>query len=228
MLDIGVAAILLALASPIILLCLIAVRLGSKGSPLDSQRRLGSRGRIITIYKIRTMYADCQRKFGPIWSGPDDRRVTPIGRILRATHLDMLPQLLNVVRGELSLIGPCPERPEIAAQFERCLPAYRDRLLVRPGMSGLAQILQRPDTSLHGIQTKLRYELYYVDKHGIWLDLRIALATGFHLLWVPGTVIARVFRFPIYDHLLVESSVQGESIAVSSRVRPNYVNSASI
>ena len=223
-LDLGVASVLLVLASPIILLCLIAVRLGSKGSPLYSQKRLGSCGRIITIYKIRTMYEDCERNFGPMWSGPGDPRVTPLGRILRATHLDELPQLLNVVRGEMSLIGPRPERPEIVAQLERCFPAYRDRLLVRPGLSGLAQILQGPDTSLHSVQTKLRYDIYYLDNHGFWLDLRIALATLLHLLRAPGPIIARVFRFPIYELLpadaspqVADASPQVEGIAVSSR-----------
>jgi lipopolysaccharide/colanic/teichoic acid biosynthesis glycosyltransferase len=185
---------------------------------------LGSCGRIITIYKIRTMYEDCERNFGPMWSGPGDPRVTPIGRILRATHLDELPQLFNVVRGEMSLIGPRPERPEIVAQLERCFPAYRDRLLVRPGLSGLAQIIQGPDTSLHGVQTKLRYDIYYLDNHGFWLDLRIGLATLLYLLWVPGPIIARVFRFPIYDLLPAEASPQGEGIAVSSGVRPEYAN----
>ena len=224
MVDLAVAAVLLVLASPVILLCLVAVRLGSKGSPLYSQKRLGSSGRIITIYKIRTMYEDCERNFGPIWSGPGDPRVTPLGRILRATHLDELPQLLNVVRGELSLIGPRPERPEIVAQLERCFPAYRDRLRVPPGLSGLAQILQGPDTSLHDVQTKLRYDIYYLDNHGFRLDLRIALATLLYLVRVPGPIIVRVFRFPIYDLLPTEASSQGEGIAVSSRVRPNYVN----
>ena len=224
MLDLGVASVLLVLASPIILLCLLAVRLGSKGSPLYSQKRLGSCGRIITIYKIRTMYEDCERHFGPMWSGPGDPRVTPLGRILRATHLDELPQLLNVVRGEMSLIGPRPERPEIVAQLERCFPAYRDRLRVPPGLSGLAQILQGPDTSLHGVQTKLRYDIYYLDNHGFWLDLRIALATLLYLLRVPGPIIARVFRFPIYELLPADASPQVEGIAVSSRVRPEYAN----
>jgi len=223
-LDLGVATVLLVLASPIILLCLLAVRLSSKGSPLYSQKRLGSSGRIITIYKIRTMYVDCERDFGPMWSGPGDPRVTPLGRLLRATHLDELPQLLNVLRGEMSLIGPRPERPEIVAQLERCFPAYRDRLLIRPGLSGLAQILQGPDTSLQGVQTKLRYDSYYLDNHGFWLDLRIGLATLLYLLRFPGPVIARLFRFPIYNVLPAEASLQGEGVAVSSRGRPEYAN----
>jgi len=159
-----------------------------------------------------------------MWSGPGDPRVTPLGRILRATHLDELPQLLNVVRGEMSLIGPRPERPEIVGQLERCFPAYRDRLLVRPGLSGLAQILQGPDTSLHDVQTKLRYDIYYLHNHGFWLDPRIGLASLLYLPRVPGPIIARVFRFPIYDFLPAEAGLQGEGIAASSRVRPEYAN----
>ncbi len=223
-LELGVSTFLLVLTSPFILLCLIAVRLGSKGSPLYSQKRLGSCGRIITIYKIRTMYKDSERNFGPMWSGPGDPRVTPLGRVLRATHLDELPQLFNVVRGEMSLIGPRPERPEIVAQLERALPHYRRRLLVRPGLSGLAQILQEPDTGLHSVQTKLRYDIYYLDNQGFWLDARIVLATLLYLLRVHRPVIARVFRFPIYDLLPAEASPQAESIAVSSRVQPEYAN----
>ena len=109
----------------------------------------------------------------------------------------------------MSLIGPRPERPEIVAQLKRCFPAYRDRLRVPPGLSGLAQILQGPDTSLHSVQTKLRYDIYYLDHHGFWLDLRIALATLLYLLRVPGPIIARVFRLPIYDLLPAEASPQG-------------------
>ncbi len=102
-------------------------------------------------------------------------------------------------------------------------PAYRDRLLVPPGLSGLAQILQGPDTSLHGVQTKLRYDIHYLDNHGFWLDLRIALATPLYMVRVPGPIIARVFRFPIYDLLSAEATLQ-EGIAVSSRARPEYAN----
>ncbi len=228
LLDIGLASVLLVPAAPIILLCLIAVRFSTKGPVFYSQRRLGSSGRIFTIYKIRTMYQDCELHHGPIWSGPGDPRVTPIGRFLRATHLDELPQLFNVVLGDMSLIGPRPERPEIVAQLERCFPEYRDRLLIRPGLSGLAQVLQGPDTSLHGVHTKLRYDLYYLDNQGFWLDLRIALATLLHLVRTPGPIVARVFGFPFYDQLPVEVIPQEEHIAVSSRIRPDYVNSAAM
>ncbi len=226
--NISVASVSLVLTSPLILLCMIAVRLSSRGPAVYSQKRLGSKGRIFTIYKIRTMHLDSERYHGPVWSGPGDPRVTRIGRFLRATHLDELPQLFNVVRGDMSLIGPRPERPEIVAQLDRCLPGYRDRLLVPPGLTGLAQVLQGPDTSLRGVSTKLRYDLYYLDNQGIWLDLRIALATLFHLARTPGPIVARLFGFPIYDRLPVEEIPQGEPVVVSARIRTDYVNSAAM
>ncbi len=228
LLDLGLACVLLALASPIIFLCMIAVRLCSRGPVFYTQERLGWSGRIFTIYKIRTMYEDSERHHGPMWSGPGDPRVLPVGRFLRATHLDELPQLFNVARGDMSLIGPRPERPVIAARLERCFPEFRDRLLIRPGLTGLAQVLQGPDTSLHGVHTKLRYDLYYLDNQGFWLDLRIALATLLHLVRTPGPIVARVFGFPFYDQLPVEAVPQGEHIAVSARIRPDYVNSAAM
>ncbi len=104
----------------------------------------------------------------------------------------------------MSLIGPRPERPEIVDTSSNAVfPEYRDRLLVRPGLTGLAQVLQGPDTSLDGVHTKLRYDLYYLDNQGFWLDLRITLATVLHLLRAPGPVVARVFGFPFYDQLPV-------------------------
>ncbi len=99
---------------------------------------------------------------------------------------------------------------------------------IRPGLSGLAQVLQGPDTALHGVQTKLRYDLYYLENQGFWLDLRIALATLLHLVRIPGPLIARVFGFPFYDHLPVETILPGETIAVSSHIRPDYVNPAAM
>ena len=105
-------------------------------------------GKVFTIYKIRTMYQDSERHCGPRWCVPGDPRVTPVGRFLRRCHVDELPQLINVLKGEMSLVGPRPERPEFLAQLERALPNYRQRLTVRPGLTGLAQVQQPPDTDL--------------------------------------------------------------------------------
>jgi lipopolysaccharide/colanic/teichoic acid biosynthesis glycosyltransferase len=223
--DLGVAAIVLVLSAPIIALCALAVRLNSRGSPLYTQKRLGLRGQVITIYKIRTMYHNSEWSSGPVWSGPGDPRVTPVGRILRACHLDELPQLINILRGEMSLIGPRPERPEIIAQIERALPRYGDRLLVRPGLTGLAQVLQAPDTNLDSVHRKLKYDLFYLEQIGPSLDLRILLATWFHLLRVPAYRIARIFHFPDEPIHELEHSGAGENgIPTSSKVQPFYVN----
>ena len=181
--DRVLAFVLLVISSPVILSVMCLVRLTSSGPPIYSQRRVGQNGRHFTIYKIRSMYEDSEIH-GPRWSLPGDRRVTPIGRFLRWSHLDELPQLLNVIRGEMSLIGPRPERPELIAQLERALPDYHLRHRIRPGISGLAQVLQAPDTDLDSVGRKLRYDLYYVDRLSLSLDLRIALATA---ATFPGT-----------------------------------------
>ena len=149
------AAVLLVPAAPVMLVVMGLVRLTSPGPMIYRQTRLGRGGRPFTMYKIRTMIHDCERLTGARWLTPGDCRVTPIGRFLRATHLDELPQLWNILRGEMSLVGPRPERPEIVPQLERVLPAYRERLRVRPGVTGLAQVQLAPDTDLESVRRKL-------------------------------------------------------------------------
>jgi lipopolysaccharide/colanic/teichoic acid biosynthesis glycosyltransferase len=223
-LDIAVAAIMLVLSAPIIALCALAVRLNSRGNPLYSQNRLGLHGQTITIYKIRTMYQNSEWATGAVWSGPGDPRVTTVGRFLRACHLDELPQLINILRGEMSLIGPRPERPEIIAQIVRALPRYGDRLLVRPGLTGLAQVLQSPDTDLVSVNCKLKYDLFYLEQIGFSLDLRILLATWLHLFRVPANRIARIFHFPEEPIPELDHSATVNGIPTSSQVKPFYVN----
>jgi lipopolysaccharide/colanic/teichoic acid biosynthesis glycosyltransferase len=192
--DFPLAALLLAIVSPIVLLALVLVKLTSRGPALYTQRRVGRNGDTFTIYKIRTMVQDSEPN-GPRWCVPGDPRVTAVGRFLRWSHLDELPQLVNVLRGDMSLIGPRPERPEIVRQLERVLPDYRRRHLTRPGLSGLAQVLNPPDSDLRSVQIKLSYDLHYISHLGLDLDLRIAVATVFHLANVPRNWIARCFGF---------------------------------
>ena len=187
--------LILVCTAPIILLAVLLVRLTSRGPAIYTQTRLGLRGRAFTILKIRSMYIDSESA-GPRWSLPGDPRVTPVGWLLRWSHVDELPQLFHVLRGEMSLIGPRPERPEIVANLERALPEYRQRLLVRPGLTGLAQVLQAPDTDLSMVSRKLKLDLHYMDHWSLWLDFRIALATVLHVLRVPPAAIARIFGFP--------------------------------
>src|SRR5207249_2052434 len=136
---------------------------------------------------------------GPRWSTAGDPRVTPLGRILRKTHIDELPQLWNVLRGDMSLVGPRPERPEFIPQLQQAIPHYRDRLLVRPGLTGLAQVQLPPDTDLGSVRIKLAYDLYYVRRRGPWLDCRILFGTAFHVAGVSWTVLGKLALIPRRD-----------------------------
>ncbi len=190
------ALMVLLLSAPLILLAVVLVKLTSKGPVLYSQSRLGRHGWPFVIYKIRTMYYQCESLTGARWSTPGDKRITPVGRWLRRTHLDELPQLWNVLKGEMSLIGPRPERPEFVPQLEQAIPQYRARLLARPGLSGLAQVQLPPDTDLNSVRLKLAYDLYYIQHFSLGLEMRIFVATILHLLGIPFGAIAQLLRFP--------------------------------
>jgi lipopolysaccharide/colanic/teichoic acid biosynthesis glycosyltransferase len=190
---------LLVPALPLMLAAMALVCLTSRGWPIYTQTRLGVGGRRYKIYKIRSMYQDCERLTGARWSTPNDPRVTPVGRFLRLTHIDELPQLLNVLRGEMSLVGPRPERPELATQIEKALPCYRERLAVRPGVTGLAQVQLPPDIDLEGVRRKLACDLYYIQKVSFWLDLRIVIATALGVFGTPFHVNRALLRIPAVD-----------------------------
>jgi lipopolysaccharide/colanic/teichoic acid biosynthesis glycosyltransferase len=204
--DFILGVLLFLWALPLMILAMALVKLTSRGPTIYSQTRVGRHGRPFTIYKIRTMYHDCERLTGPVWSTGNDPRVLPVGRFLRSTHLDELPQLWNVLRGEMSLVGPRPERPEFVSQLEKALPGYRDRLRVRPGVTGLAQLQLAPDTDLDSVRRKLACDLYYLQRLGPWLDLRILLGTCLSVvgvpyaftraaLWIPsGPAIEKAYR----------------------------------
>ena len=142
------------------------MRLTSPGPAIYTQKRLGKDGVPFTIYKLRTMRHDCERATGPRWAARRDSRVTPVGRVLRALHLDELPQFWNVLRGDMSLVGPRPERPEIAAVLTQSIPDYPLRLAVRPGLTGLAQVQFPADTDLESVRRKLDADLRYIDRRG--------------------------------------------------------------
>jgi lipopolysaccharide/colanic/teichoic acid biosynthesis glycosyltransferase len=194
--ELACALVLLIVTFPLLLLSAVLVRLTSRGPVFYSQTRLGRHGRPFTIYKIRTMRHNCEALSGPQWSKPGDNRITAVGRFLRRTHLDELPQLWNVLRGDMSLIGPRPERPEFVPQLEQTIPCYRDRLLVRPGITGLAQVQLPPDTDMASVRRKLAHDLFYVRKAGLFLDLRILLATSFGLVGVPARLTRMMLRLP--------------------------------
>jgi lipopolysaccharide/colanic/teichoic acid biosynthesis glycosyltransferase len=191
-----IATALLIPAMPLIVLSIALVKLSSPGPAIYAQRRIGQHGRIFVLYKIRTMLHDCERLSGPQWSTNGDSRITPVGRFLRRTHLDELPQLINILRGEMSLIGPRPERPEFVTQLERAIPHYRDRLLIRPGLTGLAQVQLPPDSDLDGVRRKLACDLYYVRWYRPSLDVRIVFATALKDFGCPMKVGCRLCRIP--------------------------------
>jgi lipopolysaccharide/colanic/teichoic acid biosynthesis glycosyltransferase len=194
--DFVLATLLTVPALPIILLSALAVRLSSRGPAFYTQTRVGRNGRLFAILKLRTMIHNCESLTGPRWSMPGDPRVTPVGWLLRKTHLDELPQLLNVLRGEMSLVGPRPERPEFIPELERSLPAYRQRLNVRPGVTGLAQVQLPPDTDVESVRKKLAHDLYYVRHLSPWLDLKLIVCTAFYAAGVPFRVLSRLLGVP--------------------------------
>jgi exopolysaccharide biosynthesis polyprenyl glycosylphosphotransferase len=152
----------------------IAVWRSSPGPIFYRQERVGRNGRRFSIYKFRTMVADAERLTGPVLATENDPRITAVGRFLRATRLDELPQIINILRGEMSFVGPRPERPVFVEEFSARLPAYRCRLAVKPGLTGLAQVNGRYSTDA---VDKLRYDLYYIRNYSPLLDLRIILQT---------------------------------------------------
>jgi lipopolysaccharide/colanic/teichoic acid biosynthesis glycosyltransferase len=194
--DCALALILLVPALPLILLSALLVKLTSRGPALYSQARVGLGGRNFRIYKIRTMYHDAEAVSGARWSACGDSRVTAVGWFLRRTHLDELPQLWNVLRGDMSLIGPRPERPEFVVHLEQAIPGYRVRLEVRPGVTGLAQIQLPPDTNLQSVRDKLVLDRCYVEERNWWLDVRILVGTGLKLLGFSYATIRRVLALP--------------------------------
>lgn len=201
LIDLCMAVLLLLPTIPIVVVAALLVKLTSKGPAFYTQTRVGLGGRLFTIYKLRSMIHNCESLSGPRWSTPGDPRVTWIGSILRATHVDELPQLLNVLRGEMSLIGPRPERPEFVPHLEHALGAYRQRLNVRPGVTGLAQVLLPPDTDLESVRKKLAHDLYYIRELSPGLDLRLLLCTALYALAIPFRFTSRLVRLPSSTHI---------------------------
>lgn len=175
--DIILGTIALILLSPIILLCALIVRFSSQGSVIYKQLRVGKNGRLFEMYKLRTMVADAEQSTGPVWAKADDPRVIPACRWMRRGHFDELPQIINVLKGEMSLVGPRPERPEISAELKEIFPDFNKRLAVRPGITGLAQIRNGYDETLNGVRRKLNFDIEYINTRGFGLELYILAAT---------------------------------------------------
>jgi sugar transferase (PEP-CTERM system associated) len=177
MLDILLSAIGLVIVLPVLPVVAIAIRLTSPGPVFYSQRRVGREGRLFTIYKFRSMRQDAEARSGAVWSTENDPRVTPIGRCLRRTRLDEVPQFWNVLRGDMSFVGPRPERPEFVSNLTKEIAFYGQRHVVRPGLTGWAQIRHSYGSDVDGALQKLQYDLFYIKRQSIAFDLFILLET---------------------------------------------------
>ena len=164
--------------APLIAACAVMIKIADPAGPvLYRQVRVGLEGRLFTIYKLRTMYVDAEAHGGAQWAGQDDPRVIPICRWMRSSHVDELPQLFNILKGEMSLVGPRPERPELFEELTRYLPRYEERLTVKPGLTGLAQIYNGYDTDMESVRRKLEYDLQYIQNMNLGLEVKLLFAT---------------------------------------------------
>ena len=171
--DFFLATVIGLILFPLALTIGLLIKLTSKGPAIYKQKRVGKNGIIFTLYKFRTMRHNSS---GSLWTKPKDERITIFGRFLRFTHLDEIPQLFNIIRGNISFIGPRPERVELAEQYKK-FPHYEIRHVIKPGLTGWAQINYRPSASLEEAYEKLRYDIYYVKNRSIFLDFLIILKT---------------------------------------------------
>jgi exopolysaccharide biosynthesis polyprenyl glycosylphosphotransferase len=175
--DISVSVILLLIVAPIMALLYVIIPLSSTGKAIYSQERVGLFGKSFIIYKFRTMVSDAEKSGSPQLATQNDPRITPLGNFMRKTRLDELPQLWNVIRGDMSLVGPRPERPFFVNQFKKQIPLYSRRLRVRPGITGWAQVKWKYDESFEDVVEKTKYDLFYVENMSLRMDFKILVNT---------------------------------------------------
>ncbi|MGN6543592.1 MAG: sugar transferase [Aureliella sp.] len=207
--------LLLLLASPVIALLWCAVKLSSRGPGFYLQERVGLNGRTFRIVKLRTMRHDAEAGGRIQWSHSRDARVTPLGRIFRKLHLDELPQLWNVARGEMSLVGPRPERPEITRSLEKLIPDYNLRHRIKPGVTGLSQINLEPDRHINITRQKQVLDLRYLRHASPWLDALMIFATLLRMFGINGEIVMKMtgLNQTITDEELITVGYQFEAAA---------------
>ena len=176
--DAVIAAVALLVVSPLLLLIALAVKVSSRGPVFYHQQRVGAHGRVFTIHKFRSMQTNAEAATGAVWATKNDSRVTRIGRFLRRSRLDELPQIWNILKGEMSLVGPRPERPEFVRDLTEQIPFYRERHVLRPGLTGWAQVRYTYGANVEDALEKLQYDLYYIKNISLALDLFIIFATA--------------------------------------------------
>jgi exopolysaccharide biosynthesis polyprenyl glycosylphosphotransferase len=185
-LDTALALLFLLITLPLLLLAALAIKLDSPGPIFYRQERVGLGGRVFAFYKLRSMRVDAEVGGTPSWAALRDRRVTRVGSFMRRTRIDEIPQMVNVLRGDMCFIGPRPERPHFVNQLERVLPFYADRHHVKPGITGWAQVNCSYGASIEDARKKLVYDLYYVKHRSLFLDLLVMISTVRVILFQEG------------------------------------------
>ncbi len=195
-------------ALPLIAVCWCVVKLTSRGPGIYRQTRVGHEGKNFQVLKLRTMRIDAESN-GPQWSSKGDSRITGIGKIFRKLHLDELPQLVNVAKGEMVLVGPRPERPEFVELLAEVIPGYERRLIVKPGITGMAQINLPPDSDLRSVERKQILDLHHIDTADLWLDKRMILLTAFRIFSISNdrlTSLMGLDRKDLVSHIPADSA----------------------
>lgn len=183
--DVTISSITLIILFPVFLLISILIKLDSRGDIFYKQIRVGRKGEEFVMYKFRSMILNSE-EYGPEWAGENDPRITRVGRFIRKVYLDEFPQMINVLKNEMSLIGPRPERPFFVEQLKKEIPYYYKRLTVKPGITGWAQIKHKYDSSLEDVKTKLQYDFYYIENMSLKLDFKIMINTLIVVLLMKG------------------------------------------
>ncbi|MCL6100225.1 MAG: sugar transferase [Bacteroidetes bacterium] len=186
LMDIVLSFMLMVITSPATLLAALAIRLESKGPVFYKQERMGQNGKVFKIYKFRSMVHHAEKHTGPVWSTKDDPRITKVGRFIRKVRLDEVPQVINILKGDMSFVGPRPERPFFVEKLSHDIPLYKRRLKVRPGVTGWAQVKHKYDESVEDVKVKLKYDLFYIENMSLRMDLKILFRTVFVVIFGKG------------------------------------------